>query len=507
MGRRERVCRRGSRQQPFLSLWKRSSLLIRVFSSRFDPLSAKMQFFVKTLKKIKSRAIRRVEKMRNGAKVRRFYPKNSRCQGEDRRMRSRTNMIRETRLAESGENPEPTSAMLEGVLLLSVAILLLLFGLAILFSTSASSAGVTLFFKQTVWAIAGILVAGGCVLVGYRTLSNNSLLFLILLVILLLLPVTVMRRAVNGAYRWIIIGPLRIQPSEFAKVVLVLFCANFIAHRSRALETAPFKKIVLPLLGVIAVLAVLVMMGRDLGTTALLVALFFALLWSGGLPAWYVLPLPLLGIAGFFFIHVEWIQKILSAVGILNDYRLKRLTSYQNPQFYANDEGFQLWQSLKALGSGGWFGLGLTDSRFKRNYLPEAHTDFILSIAGEELGFVALIVVMFFYLLLTLLGFIIAYKARTRQGRIIAFGMSAFIGLQAFINIGVICGALPTKGMPAPLISYGGSNLLTCLAAVGLIFSVALDTVKPDYADRIREQFFAFFKRKRKKKEGAVSGS
>lgn len=422
-------------------------------------------------------------------------------------MRSRTNMIRESQLVESGENPEPTSAMLEGVLLLSVAILLLLFGLAILFSTSASSAGVTLFFKQTVWAILGLMLGTGCVLVGYRTLSNNSLLFLILLVILLLLPVTVMRRAVNGAYRWIIIGPLRIQPSEFAKVVLVLFCANFIAHRSRALETAPFKKIMLPLLGVIGVLAVLVMMGRDLGTTALLVALFFSLLWIGGLPAWYVLPVPLLGIAGFLFIHVTWIQKILSAVGILNDYRLKRLTSYQNPQFYANDEGFQLWQSQKALGSGHWFGLGLTDSRFKRNYLPEAHTDFILSIAGEELGFVALIVVMFFYLLLTLLGFIIAYKARTRQGRIIAFGMSAFIGLQAFINIGVICGALPTKGMPAPLISYGGSNLLTCLAAVGLIFSVALDTVKPDYADRIREPFVAFFKRKRKKKKGAVSGS
>ena len=422
-------------------------------------------------------------------------------------MRSRTNMIRETQLAESGENPEPTSAMLEGVLLLSVALLLLLFGLAILFSTSASSAGVTLFFKQTIWAVIGVLAGGGCVLIGYRTLSNKSLLFLILLVILLLLPVTVMRRAVNGAYRWIILGPIRIQPSEFAKVVLVLFCANFIAHRSRALETAPFKKIMLPLLGVIGVLAVLVMMGRDLGTTALLVALFFALLWIGGLPAWYVLLVPLLGIAGFLFIHVEWIQKLLAVVGILNDYRLKRLTSYQNPEVYANNEGFQLWQSLKALGSGGWFGLGLTDSRFKRNYLPEAHTDFILSIAGEELGFVALLVVMFFYLLLTLLGFIIAYKARTRQGRIIAFGMSAFIGLQAFINIGVICGALPTKGMPAPLISYGGSNLLTCLVAVGLIFSVALDTVKPDYADRIREQVVAFFKRKRKKKEGAVSGS
>lgn len=418
-------------------------------------------------------------------------------------MRSRTNMIRETQLSETGVNPEPTSAMLEGVLLITVSMLLLLFGLAILFSTSASSAGVTLFFKQTIWAIAGILVGGGCVLLGYRFLSNKSWIFLAVLLVLLLLPVTVMRHAVNGAYRWIVIGPLRIQPSEFAKVILVLFCANFIARRSRALETAPFKKIVLPLTAVIAVIALLVMLGRDLGTTALLAALFFSLLWIGGVPAWYVLPLPLLGIAGFFFIHVEWVQKILFSIGILNDYRLKRLTSYTHPEYYANDDGFQLWQSQKALGSGGWFGQGLADSMIKRNYLPEAHTDFILSIAGEELGFVAIIIIIFFYLLLTFLGFIIAYKARTRQGRIIAFGMSAFIGLQAFINIGVICGALPTKGMPAPLISYGGSNLLTCLAAVGLIFSVALDTVKPDYADAIHEKIFTFFRWKRKKKEGA----
>lgn len=421
-------------------------------------------------------------------------------------MRSRTNMIRETQLTETGVNPEPSSAMLEGVLLLSVALLLLLFGLAILFSTSASSAGVTLFFKQTIWAIAGLGAGGFCVLLGYRYLSNKSLIFLCLLILLLLLPVTVMRRAVNGAYRWIVIGPLRIQPSEFAKVVLVLFCANFIARRARALDTAPFKKIVLPLSGVIAVIALLVMLGRDLGTTALLLALFFSLLWIGGVPAWQVLPLPLVGVAGLCFIHVTWVQNILVSIGILNDYRLKRLTSYTHPEYYASDDGFQLWQSQKALGSGGWFGQGLTDSMIKRNYLPEAHTDFILSIAGEELGFVAILVIVFFYLLLTLLGFIIAYKARTRQGRIIAFGMSAFIGLQAFINVGVICGALPTKGMPAPLISYGGSNLLTCLVAIGLIFSVALDTVKPDYADAIHDKFFAFFRWKRKRREGMGNG-
>lgn len=420
-------------------------------------------------------------------------------------MRCRTNMIKEHQFLENGENPEPTSAMLEGVLLLSIALLLLLFGLAILFSTSASTAGVTLFFKQTIWAVFGLSAGGLCVLLGYRFFSNHSLLLLILLVILLLLPITVMRRAVNGAYRWISFGSLRIQPSEFAKVVLVLFCANFIARRSRALETAPFKKIVLPLAGVIAVIALLVLLGRDLGTTALLIALFFSLLWIGGLPVWYVLPLPLLGIFSMLFIHVAWIQEFLISIGILNDYRLKRLTSYTHPEYYAQGDGFQLWHSQLALGSGNWFGLGLTDSRFKRNYLPEAHTDFILSIAGEELGFVAMIVVMFFYLLLTLFGFIIAYKARTRQGRIIAFGMSAFIGLQAFINIGVICGALPTKGMPAPLISYGGSNLLTCLVAIGLIFSVALDTAKPDYDEWIKEKFFGFFRKKAKKNEGALS--
>lgn len=411
-------------------------------------------------------------------------------------------MIQNPLPEEGGLNSEPVSAMLEGVLLLGVSCMLLLFGLAILFSTSSGSAGAALFFKQTVWGIFGLLVGSLCVLIGYRRISNHSLLLLIVLIILLILPITVMRREIKGAYRWIGIGPFRIQPSEFAKVVLVLFCANFISRRTRALETAPFRKIFLPLLGVIAVLALLIMLGSDLGTTALLTALFLALLWIGGLPAILVLPLPALGLVGLYFIQEKWMQDLLCKIGVMNSYRIARVTSYTNPEPYAGKEGFQLWHSQLALGSGHWSGLGLTDSRFKRQYLPEAHTDFILSIAGEELGFITLVIVMFLYLLFTLLGFVIAYKARTRQGRIIAFGMSAFIGLQAFINIGVICGALPTKGMPAPLISYGGSNLLTCMIAISLIFSVALDTAKPDYADRIHEKFMAFWNRFRKKGTG-----
>ena len=420
-------------------------------------------------------------------------------------MRSRTNMI-PPNLTEEGENlSAPNSAMLEGVLLLGVALLLFLFGLAILYSTSSTSSGAALFLKQTVWGIAGLGLGGICVLIGHRSLAKISPILLILLVLMLFLPVTVMKRAVKGAYRWISIGPVRIQPSEFAKVVLVLFCADFISRRTRAMETAPFKKIVLPLTGVIAILALMVMWGRDLGTTVLLCALFFALLWVGGAPAWQVLPLPLLGITGFLFIHEKWVQDLLCKVGILNSYRIVRLTTYTNPEPYAQKGGFQLWHSQLALGSGNWTGLGLTDSRFKWQYLPEAHTDFILAIAGEELGFVIMVMVMVFYLLLTLFGLVIACKARTRLGRIVAFGMSAFIGLQAFINIGVVCGALPTKGMSAPLISYGGSNLVTCMVAIGLIFSVALDTVKPDYAEKIHERVRDFFRGLRRNREGAKS--
>ena len=183
------------------------------------------------------------------------------------------------------------------------------------------------------------------------------------------------------------------------------------------------------------------------------------------------------------------------------------MTSFLQPEADPLGDGYQLFQSLLALGSGGWCGVGFTHSRLKLRYLPEAHTDFILAIVGEELGFAVVIGVITAYFILFFVGILIASKARTRQGRLTAFGLTFFLAVQAFINTGVICGALPTKGMPAPFISYGGSNLVVCMAALGIIFSVALDSHYPDYAERIRGRLgFARSEKKNKTKSKSKKG-
>ena len=162
---------------------------------------------------------------------------------------------------------------------------------------------------------------------------------------------------------------------------------------------------------------------------------------------------------------------------------------YQNPELYQADIGYQLWLSLLALGSGGWTGVGFAESRMKHRYLPEAHTDFILSIVGEEMGFICMCMVIAGYLAFIFFAVRICVKARTRQGMFLVFALTTFLAVQSIINIGVISAAFPTKGMPAPFISYGGSSLVACLTATGLIISVALDAAFPDYPDKIKTRF------------------
>lgn len=392
------------------------------------------------------------------------------------------------------DHPTP-SALTEGAFFLFFAFLILLFGLSVLYSTSYAESGSSMFMKQMTWAGIGSVFFLAAVLIGYHRLASFSPLLLIGLILMLLLPITVMKRAVNGAYRWISLGPIRIQPSEFAKVVMVLFWADFLSRNARAVETSPLKRVCPIMFGSVGIVCLLIMAGKDLGTTSLIGILFFAMMYAGGMPWWIVFPLPVLGLCAFIAIDNPIVQSILARIGILTPYRLARITSYQNPEVVADKEGYQLWLSQLALGSGNWFGMGFTESRLKLKYLPEAHTDFILAIVGEELGFFFILLVILTYLLLTFFGFAVSCKARTKQGMLIAFGVSAFMAIQAFINIGVICGALPTKGMPAPLISYGGSNLVTCLAAIGLVFSVALDTAFPDYPENLRKKLNDGWKR------------
>ena len=360
-------------------------------------------------------------------------------------------------------------------ILTAVMVTILLFGITMLYSTSFGTDGTTYFYKQLQWTAVGFLGFSGAVYLGYKRVSEWSLWLLIAICILLL--IADLSPAVKGAHRWIKVpGVGNIQPSEYAKVVISLFLAKFLSERMRYIDTSPFLKVFLPCGMICGIPILLVLIGKDLGTTILLSLIVVSALYVSGIPMrWFagiasvILPL------GFFYI--KFFDKM----------RWGRMTVFLNPEAYSSGDGYQLYNSLLALGSGNWFGIGFTESRMKMSYLPEAHTDFILSIVGEELGYVSLILVMISYIVFLICAVRIARNARTRQGMILSFCIGIFIGVQAVINMGVICGAFPTKGMPAPFISYGGSSLVTCLTACGFILSVALDTVIPEYPERIQQ--------------------
>ena len=222
----------------------------------------------------------------------------------------------------------------------------------------------------------------------------------------------------------------------------------------------------LPLLLISFILG-LVICGKDLGTTLLLATAMFAMFFAAGLPKGFLGLIPLFA-AGLALYLI-----------FLDPERLSRSVSFWNPgdQSLRADDGYQLWNSWLALGSGGWTGIGFMESRMKHSYLPEAHTDFILAVVGEELGYIGLICVILAYIAFGYFGMKIALNSRSRFGMLLAQTITLIIVLQAAINIGVISGGLPTKGISAPLISYGGSNLLMNMVMVGLLVSVGLENV------------------------------
>ena len=375
-----------------------------------------------------------------------------------------------------------SSALPEGALFLITAVSIIFFGLIVLYSTSFAVYGFSYFQKQMMWMTLGAVLFPVIVFIGYRMLSDYSA--LILYGCGLLLIWALFSRPIKGAHRWVSLGGFTIQPSEFVKVALVLFLAWFFANRTRSIENSPFLKVFLPA-GLLAGPVIgLVLLGRDLGTTILLGTVFLAMSFVAGIPL------------RFLSIFLPFPPLIYLYIRLFDPERLSRITSFLDPEHCQSADGYQLWNSLLALGSGNWMGVGFTESRLKLKYLPEAHTDFIISIVGEELGFVAVISVIVAYLLLAFFGFRIGSKARTRQGMLVAFGMCTFMTIQATINLGVICGALPTKGMPAPMISYGGSSLLACMIAVAIVFSVAIDNTYPKYDEVLHRKFFGAFMKK-----------
>jgi cell division protein FtsW len=291
----------------------------------------------------------------------------------------------------------------------------------------------------------------------YRRFVYVILALSVVSLIIVLLPQVGHR--VGGARRWLRFGPISIQPAEFAKLALVIYISYSLSKKKGRVQELSVGYV--PHLIVSGVLIGLVVMQPDLGTAITFAVLAFLLLFVAGVRLRYLLAtglglIPLLALA-------------IAQKG----YRWERLMAFLNPWRDPSDTSFQLLHSLLALGSGGPLGVGLGSGQQKLFYLPEPHTDFILAVIGEETGMVGVSIVLLLYALLTFRGMKISLQAPDRFGTYLAFGLSLTIGLQAFINSAVVMGLLPTKGLPLPLISYGGSSLITNLAAIGILMNIS----------------------------------
>lgn len=350
-------------------------------------------------------------------------------------------------------------------LLFTAVAALVAFGLVMIYSASSTTAyeqtGDTAFFvkRQALWLVLGLIAALGAYRIDYHRLKRFAPYLLIgagAMLVLVLVPHVGL--SVNGARRWLGVHSLSIQPSEFAKLALVIYLAAMLAARGERITS--LVKGLIPLCLVVAVIAGLVLKEPDLGTASLLAMFAFAMFFAAGARIPHL-------IAVCFVTAPALIFEIVA-----NSYERARILAFLNPWKDPENTGFHIVQSLLALGSGGLFGVGLGESHAKFFYLPEQYTDFIFSILGEELGLFGALVVIALFIVFTYRAMKIALAAPDRFGFFLAIGCTALISIQAFINIGVVTSSWPVTGVPLPFISFGGSSLVINLIAVALIANV-----------------------------------
>ena len=349
---------------------------------------------------------------------------------------------------------------------------LLALGMVMLYSSSMAQVGAGYLVKQLVAAALGLVVCVAVTALDYRGLKRLAWpLYAVTIGLLGLVFVPHIGIGSHGAARWVGLRSsslLRFQPSEIAKLVLLLFLAWYCERYQRHMGT--FKRgLLIPSLFIGLVLA-LIVKEPDVGNTLLLATVSGIVLLIGGLRLRYFLPPVLVAVvaAGLFVYRADH-----APPGAHRTMRSARIYSWLHLEETKQDKGLQAYQAMIALGSGGIFGKGLGDGRQKLGWIPEDHTDFIFSVIGEELGLIATLLVLVAFITLVICGMYIAYHACDTFGLLLATGITFLIGLQTFINIGVVTSALPNKGLPLPFISYGGSNLVVLLLAIGLLLSIA----------------------------------
>jgi cell division protein FtsW len=352
------------------------------------------------------------------------------------------------------------------VILLGLIALLTIIGLVMVLSASSDEAILaggspwTYFEKQVMWVTIGTAVLAGFALVDYRRWRRFSV-PLLALVMFLLVAVCVphVGVVVNGSRRWLGLGSWQFQPSEVAKLGLVLFAADLLARRGDRMHDTRFT--FRPVALVVATMAILVMKQPDMGTTIVICAIAAAILFVAGTPP------RTLALAGAATAAGG------AVMGVIAPYRLHRLLSFMHPEKDAGNTGYQAVQARMGMATGRLFGVGLGAGREKTGYLPNAHTDFIFAVIGEEVGLVGCLVVISLFVALAVIGIRAAVRAPDRFGTLLATGITAWILVQALVNVGAVVGLLPVTGVPLPFVSFGGSSMVITMAAVGILANVA----------------------------------
>lgn len=350
-------------------------------------------------------------------------------------------------------------------LLLGATILLLALGLVMVLSASSivslklHGSVYTLAQRQALFAVIGVaamLISSRIPERWWRAAAWPS----IIVAIGLLAAVILVGVEVSGQRNWIdIVGPFRLQPSEIAKLAVVIWAADVLARKESLLTR--WSHLLVPLFPIVGLILLLVLMGGDVGNSLILSGIVAGVLFAAGAPFRLFAALGALGAVA------------IAGLTVAAPYRMSRFTSWLDPSADPLGEGWQLTQGQYALGTGGWWGVGLGASREKWGSLPEAHTDFIYSVIGEELGLVGTVIVLLLFGVIAFAAFRISQTSTDTFVRLAAAGIGSWVVVQAVVNIGAVLGLLPITGVPLPLVSYGGSSLVPLLVGIGMLLSFA----------------------------------
>ena len=379
-----------------------------------------------------------------------------------------------------------TNSLIESVdfpLLLSALVLVGL-GLVMVASSSIAIAERQLsdplyyFWRQLSYSVVGLIAAFIIFKIPLNLLQKTGpTLIMLSMILLALVLIPGIGKEVNGSIRWINLGFISLQVSEFAKLATVIYLAGYLVRHNEEVRTN-LSGFMRPL-GLIFIISLLLIFEPDFGAVAVIAMTAMGMLWLGG--------------ASFFqFIFLLLTMgAALTLAAISSPYRMERLTTFLNPWADPFDSGFQLTQALIAFGRGEWFGVGLGSSVQKLFYLPEAHTDFVFAVLAEELGLFSVMLVIGIFCFIVIRALMIGRRAEKRERPFtayLAYGLGIWLGLQAFINLGVNMGVLPTKGLTLPLMSYGGSSLIIMCVVIGMLLRADYETRKHDRAGQSKSQ-------------------